>query len=88
MADLANLALTEAEVAGMVHDLDEILEHIARLNEIDTEGVTPMAQVLAADGAAGLREDRVIPPLSNADATANAAQKGAGYFKVPRVIER
>ena len=47
-----------------------------------------MAQVLAAGGTANLREDTIVPPLSNADATANAAQKGAGCFKVPLVIER
>lgn len=88
VADLANLALSEAEVEAMVHDLDEILEHAAKLNEIDTDGVEPMAQVLAAGGTANLREDTIVPPLSNADATANAAQKGAGCFKVPLVIER
>jgi len=27
-------------------------------------------------------------PLGNADAIANAPLAGAGYFKVPRVIER
>jgi len=30
----------------------------------------------------------VIPPLGNDAALANAPQPGAGYFKVPQVIER
>ena len=46
MAELANLALSDDEIARMAHDLDEILTHIDKLNELDTSGVEPMAQVL------------------------------------------
>ena len=89
VASLANLNLTEEETARMQADLDGILEHMARLNEIDTEGVEPMSQVLFdADETATLRPDVVVTPLGNEAAIANAAQSGAGYFKVPRVIER
>jgi aspartyl-tRNA(Asn)/glutamyl-tRNA(Gln) amidotransferase subunit C len=89
VADLANLNLTDAEVARFQHDLDGILEHMDKLNEIDVSGVEPMAQVLfEADETATLREDTVRAPLSNDAALANAAQRGAGYFKVPKVIER
>ena len=89
VAELANLALREDEVARMTHDLDGILGHIDKLNELDTTGVAPMAQVLFdAEETATLREDRVRPPLSNADAVANAPVAGGGYYKVPQVIER
>jgi aspartyl-tRNA(Asn)/glutamyl-tRNA(Gln) amidotransferase subunit C len=89
VAELANLALREDEVARMARDLDGILEHIGKLNELDTTGVAPMAQVLFdAEETATLREDRVRPPLSNADAVANAPVTSGGYYKVPRVIER
>jgi len=89
VAELANLALSDEEIARMVHDLDGILTHIDKMNELDTAGVDPMAQVLFdAEETATLREDRERPSLSNADALANAPAAGAGYFKVPRVIER
>lgn len=89
VADLANLSLTDEEVRHMSHDLGEILTHIEQLNELDTANVAPMAQVLyEAEETATLREDRERPPLSNADAVANAALSGSGYFKVPKVIER
>ena len=89
VADLANLALTDDEVARMCHDLDEILTHIDKLNELDTSGVEPMAQVLFDAGeTATLREDRERPPVGTEAALANAPLSGAGYFKVPRVIER
>ena len=89
VAELGNLALTEEEVARMAHDLDGILTHIDKLNELDTSGVEPMAQVLYdAEETATLREDKERAPLSNADALANAPTPGSGYYKVPKVIER
>jgi aspartyl-tRNA(Asn)/glutamyl-tRNA(Gln) amidotransferase subunit C len=89
VAGLANLNLTEAEVRKFQADLDEILGHVDKLNEIDTAAVEPMAQVLfAAEETATLRADREVPPLGNTAAVANAPAAGAGYFKVPLVIER
>ena len=89
VAALANLELSDAEAARLRADLDGILEHMDRLNEIETSGVEPMAQVLFdADPAATLREDVPVPPIGNQAALANAPEPGAGYFKVPQVIER
>jgi aspartyl-tRNA(Asn)/glutamyl-tRNA(Gln) amidotransferase subunit C len=89
VAELASLALRDDEVERMAKDLDDILSHIDKLNELDTTGVEPMAQVLFdADETATLREDREKPSLTNAEALANAPVSGSGYFKVPRVIER
>ena len=88
-ANLANLALTEDEIHKFAHDLSDILTHIDKLNELDTSGVEPMAQVLFDSGEPGtLREDEPRVSLSNAEALANAPVSGQGYFKVPRVIER
>jgi len=103
VAALANLKLTDAEVARFQSELSGILDHFDKLNEIDTTGVEPMAQVLFDSGAAmgspdgpplggrggaTLRDDVPVPPLGNESALANAPQPGAGYFKVPKVIER
>ncbi|HWC98672.1 MAG TPA: Asp-tRNA(Asn)/Glu-tRNA(Gln) amidotransferase subunit GatC [Candidatus Sulfopaludibacter sp.] len=89
VAGLANLQLQESEVARLQSDLESILEHFDKLNEVDTSDVAPMSQVLfdAADTAT-LREDVIVAPLGSEAALANAAQKGSGYFKVPKVIER
>ena len=89
VADLANLKLTPEEIARLSKDLDEILTHIDTLNELDTSNVEPMAQVLHAAGeAATLREDLERPTLGNEAALGNAPLAGAGYYKVPKVIER
>lgn len=89
VAELANLALSDEEIARMARDLDGILTHIDKLNELDTTGVEPMAQVLYDAGeTATLREDRERPTLGTTTALANAPLAGNGYFKVPKVIER
>src|SRR5580658_9456310 len=89
VAELANLALTDDEVAKMALDLSGILTNVDKLNELDTTGVEPMAQVIFdAEETSTMREDRERPPLGNHDALANAPLAGSGYFKVPKVIER
>jgi aspartyl/glutamyl-tRNA(Asn/Gln) amidotransferase C subunit len=89
VAGLANLQLDDGEVARLQADLESILEHFDKLNEVDTRDVAPMAQVLFdAPENAALRADLPVAPLGNEVALANAAQKGGGYFKVPKVIER
>ncbi len=89
VADLANLRLTGEEIRRMQADLDEILTHIGKLNEADTTNVEPMAQVLyGAEETATMRDDIEHVPLGQDTALANAPQRGAGFFKVPKVIER
>jgi aspartyl-tRNA(Asn)/glutamyl-tRNA(Gln) amidotransferase subunit C len=89
VADLAHLRLTEAEVARMALEMGEILTHIDKLNELDTEGVAPMAQVLYDAGeTATLRADVEGRTLGNEDALANAPDKARGFFRVPKVVER
>ncbi|MEZ5400135.1 MAG: Asp-tRNA(Asn)/Glu-tRNA(Gln) amidotransferase subunit GatC [Bryobacteraceae bacterium] len=89
VADLANLRLTDAEVERMAREMDSILSHMDKLNELDTADVPPMAQVLyEADDTASMRDDAVRPCLSNEAALASAPLAGAGMFKVPRVVEK
>jgi aspartyl-tRNA(Asn)/glutamyl-tRNA(Gln) amidotransferase subunit C len=89
VADLANLTLTDGELARMQADLGQILTHMEKLNELDTSNVEPMAQVLYDAGeTATLREDADRPGLGNERALANAPLSAGGFFKVPKVIER
>jgi aspartyl-tRNA(Asn)/glutamyl-tRNA(Gln) amidotransferase subunit C len=89
VADLANLRLSDEEIARLAKDLDEILTHMDALNEIDTSAVEPMAQVLyQSEETTTLRADDVVPPIGNQAALANAPLAGNGYYKVPKVIER
>ena len=89
VAELAHLELAEDEVRKFLPQLDSILEYMQKLNELDTTAVEPMAQVTypAAENPA-LREDRPGHSFRQEEALGNAPEPAAGYFKVPRVIER
>jgi aspartyl/glutamyl-tRNA(Asn/Gln) amidotransferase C subunit len=58
VADLAYLDLSESELETYRAQIDEILEYIGKLNELDTENVEPMAQVLADDQLATVLKER------------------------------
>ncbi len=63
VAALANLELSDAEVETYRGHLDDILTYIDKLNEIDTSGVEPLTQVVAAsadDSAAARRRHRAL----------------------------
>lgn len=89
VADLANLRMSEEEIARLRVEMDAILVHMDNLAAIDTTGVEPMAQVLyEAEETSTLREDAVRAPLESEFSLANAPLSGQGFFKVPRVLER
>ena len=89
VAGLANLELDAAETARLAADLDSILGYVEKLNELDTGAVEPMAQVLyEAHETLTWREDRERPGFPQEKSLANAPERGAGQFKVAKVIER
>ena len=90
VAELAYLDLGEDELEKYRRQIDEILDYIGKLNELDTSGVEPMAQVLADDQTADatLREDLVVPSAVADDVLRQAPDPQPPYFRVPKVIER
>jgi aspartyl-tRNA(Asn)/glutamyl-tRNA(Gln) amidotransferase subunit C len=91
VAELANLELEPEESRSMLHDLNAILEYVAQLNELDTTGVLPLAQVSELDSATGfvpLRPDATAPSLDRATVMTQAPETDGSFFKVPKVIER
>ena len=99
VADLANLELTAEERTRMVRDLNSILEHVDRLQQLDTSNVEPMAQISdrygvdqSKQGAARfgyvMRDDELRPCLPHEDAMRNAPETDGVYFRVPKVIEK
>ena len=102
VADLANLELTGEERAGMLRDLNSILDYIDRLNQLDTSNVEPMAQVSDRYGideskqgserfTYATREDileGLRKSLPHEIALENAPDSDGTFFLVPKVIER
>ncbi|MGH9786606.1 MAG: Asp-tRNA(Asn)/Glu-tRNA(Gln) amidotransferase subunit GatC [Terriglobia bacterium] len=89
VAALANLELDPAETARFAADLDAILGYVEKLNELDTGAVEPMAQVLYdAPETLTWRDDRDRAGFPQEKSVGNAPERGAGHFKVAKVIER
>jgi aspartyl-tRNA(Asn)/glutamyl-tRNA(Gln) amidotransferase subunit C len=91
VAELAHLELAPEETPRMLHDLNAILEYVAELNELDTSGVVPLAQVselLDGVGTGCLRADELRSSLDRATVMAQAPETDQVFFKVPKVIER
>jgi aspartyl-tRNA(Asn)/glutamyl-tRNA(Gln) amidotransferase subunit C len=91
VAELAHLELKPEETPAMLRDLNAILDYVAQLNELDTKGVTPLAQVSELQEGAGageLRADRPLPSLDRAAVMPQAPETNGVFFKVPKVIER
>ncbi len=82
---LARLGLEPGDEEFYAEQLSGILEHIDRLQELDTEAIPPTAQVVEI--ANTLREDVPRPGLSQADALANAPAAVDGFFRVPSIQE-
>ena len=91
VAELAHLELTRDETGHMLNDLNAILDYVAALNELDTRGVAPLAQVSELGDAAGTgtaRADRLLASLDRAAVLSQAPETDEVFFKVPKVIER
>lgn len=91
VAELAHLELTPDESGKMLVDLNAILDYVAELNQLDTTGVVPLAQVselLDVAGTSMLRADALRPSLDRAEVMREAPESDGTFFKVPKVIER
>ena len=82
---LANLPLTSKEKALFEKQLKDVLNYIAKLNEIDTDKVEPIAHI--ADLANITKGDETSPSLSQGDALKNAPKTYNGFFEVDAIFE-
>lgn len=90
IAHLARLELTDAELATMTRQLGAIVEYVAQLQAVPTEGVEPLAHALPVQNV--FREDEPAASLPAEQAVACAPDarqtpKGERFFAVPAVLE-
>jgi aspartyl-tRNA(Asn)/glutamyl-tRNA(Gln) amidotransferase subunit C len=85
IARLARLELTDGQKARYRGQLEAILDHVAKLQELDTENVTPTAS--GAVGQMPLRADESRPGLTKDELLKNAPKQEGGQFKIPPVFE-
>lgn len=84
VAVLARLELDSEEVERITGQLDTILNYVAKLDELNTDGVAVTTHTQNISNA--FREDEVRESLDRKKALANAPLENAESFIVPRVI--
>ena len=85
VALLARLRLTDNEEAEFTEQLDHILGYMDKLNQLDSAKVEPFSHASAAANA--FREDRVTNQPNAEALLANAPDRDATFFKVPKILE-
>ncbi|EPY11517.1 MULTISPECIES: Asp-tRNA(Asn)/Glu-tRNA(Gln) amidotransferase subunit GatC [Paenibacillus] len=85
VAKLARLDLSNEEKERYTEQLNAILKYAEKLNELNTDDVTPTTHVLPIRNV--MREDEARPSLPIEKVMANAPEEEDGQFKVPAVLE-
>ncbi len=84
VAQLARLALTDAEIDALTGELGAILDHAAQVSALDTADVPPTAHPLPLVNV--LRPDEVWECLDRDEVLAAAPAVEEGRFRVPRIL--
>lgn len=85
IALLARLHLTDEEKERYREQLSNILDHISKLQELDTSQVQPMSSVVVEQSR--LREDVAGPAMPRQDLLRNAPDAADDQFRVPPVLD-
>jgi aspartyl-tRNA(Asn)/glutamyl-tRNA(Gln) amidotransferase subunit C len=84
VAYLARLGLSEAELERFQGQLNHILDQYAKLAELDTSAIPPMAQTIELENI--LREDVVTPSLPVEAVLRNAPERSGDFVLVPPIL--
>jgi len=85
VAKLARLELTEDEKTQFLEQLNKIIGYFNQLNEVNTEGIEPMAHSVPIVNV--MREDIAVDANLREEILNNAPQEENGYFRVPKITE-
>lgn len=84
IASLARLKITDEEAETLAAQLDQVITYIEQLNEVDTEGVEPMAHAIEQVNV--LAEDTVRDSFSREQILRNAPSRDDECYRVPPVL--
>lgn len=84
LAGLARIEMTEEELVNLASQFGTILDAVARVQELDLEGVKPTSHPQPLENIA--RPDVVEPSLSPADALSGAPAQEEQRFRVPQIL--
>ncbi len=81
---LAKLELSEEEKVQAKLDMEKMLAYIDQLDELDTEGIEPVAHIFPVENV--FREDVVTNGDMREMILANAPEEKSGLFVVPQTF--
>jgi aspartyl-tRNA(Asn)/glutamyl-tRNA(Gln) amidotransferase subunit C len=85
VAHLARLRLSDPDLETFTRQLSSIVDYVAQLQQVNTDGVEPLAHV--ADLQNVFRTDQQAPSLPVDEALANAPQRQGDFYRVPAVLD-
>ncbi|HXT82532.1 MAG TPA: Asp-tRNA(Asn)/Glu-tRNA(Gln) amidotransferase subunit GatC [Acetobacteraceae bacterium] len=85
IASLARIRVEDQEVEPLLHELNGILGWIEQLNEVNVEGIEPLAG--AAQMALKMRADEVTDGGYPDKILSNAPERSGDFYTVPKVVE-
>lgn len=84
LCSLSKIEVDPAELDLVRSDLEKMVSFVEQLQQVNTDGVAPLLHMM--NTAKGLRDDTVDNMVTRDSALANAPQKTAAFFTVPKVI--
>ena len=85
VSNLARIKINNDQLSTISNELESVIEWIDTLNEVNTDGVEPIANV--SGQKLPLREDKVTDGGYPEKILNNAPEKESGFFVVPKVVE-
>jgi aspartyl-tRNA(Asn)/glutamyl-tRNA(Gln) amidotransferase subunit C len=84
VAKLSRLSLSDEQVERFAKQMSSVLDHVAKLMDLDLEGVKPMAHALDITNVLG--KDLPVAGLPVDTVLVNAPEKDPPFFSVPKVL--
>lgn len=85
IAHLGRLELSDPELETMARQLSAIIDYVKLLQQVNTDGIEPLAHPLPIQNI--FRPDELGQSLPVSEALANAPDRHGDFYGVPAVLE-
>ena len=85
ISKLARISLEEKKIDSLSKDLSSIMKFIEKLNELNTDKITPLTSIINA--SLKTREDEVKDGKIRDQILKNSPEKNEEFFVVPKVVD-
>lgn len=85
VAQLAHVGLEPGEIEALTDQLSSVIDHVAKLQEVATEGIPPTSQVVPMENV--MRDDEIVPSWPPVAVLANAPHAVDDLFEVQAILD-